>query len=123
MGWEIYPEGLYEVLMWLKERTGGIPLYITENGAAFPDEPDENGYVRDLDRIDYFQQHLEQAARAISDGVDLQGYFAYTFLDSFECECGYSKKFGLVRVDRRSLARVIKASGWWYSDFIRQQQQ
>lgn len=120
MGWEVYPEGLYRILTWLRAHTNNLPLYITENGAAFEDNPDEQGYVQDPERIHYLDGHFSQAARAIADGVDLRGYFVYTLLDSFECECGYSKKFGLVRVERPSLKRIVKQSGYWYRELISQ---
>ena len=108
IGWEIYPEGLYEVLTMVRDRYGDVPLYVTENGAAFEDESNE-----DSDRIAFLEAHLRQALRAIEDGVDLRGFFIYTLMDNFECAYGNTAKFGIVRTDFHTLERHIKASGRW----------
>lgn len=117
-GWEIYPEGLYDLLVYLHEEYGGIKMYITENGAAYMDEVDENGQVEDDKRIEYLQAHIDQVHRAVVDGVNLAGYFLWSFLDNFEWRMGYSKRFGLVYIDYGTLERIVKKSGWWYRDVI-----
>jgi beta-glucosidase len=117
MGWEIYPDGLYEVLTRLHRDYGASSLYVTENGAAFPDERD-NGRIDDPDRIAYLEQYLGAVARAISEGVPVRGYFVWSLLDNFEWAFGYSKRFGLVYVDYSTLERVPKSSFYWYRDLI-----
>ncbi|OYT71299.1 MAG: beta-glucosidase [Armatimonadetes bacterium JP3_11] len=118
MGWEVYPEGLYEILKWVYEEYGEIPLYITENGAAFPDTPNPQGEVDDPLRVDYIRTHLEQAHRAIREGVPLKGYFYWSLMDNFEWAFGYSKRFGLLYVDFETQKRTMKSSGRWYAEFI-----
>ena len=118
MGWEVQPEGLRRLLNRLQaEYTGpaGIPLYITENGAAYADVPDAAGFVDDQDRLGFFAAHLEAVHGAIEDGVDVRGYLAWSLLDNFEWSFGYHQRFGLVRVDYPSQERIPKASGLWYS--------
>ena len=122
MGWEVYPEGLYEILKWVHEEYGAIPLYITENGAAFPDAPDAHGEVDDPLRVDYIRTHLEQAHRALQEGIPLRGYFYWSLMDNFEWAFGYSKRFGLLYVDFETQRRTMKASGRWYAEFIATQQ-
>ena len=117
MGWEVYPDSVYEILMKLKDDYGNIPVYITENGAAFNDKPD--GYrIRDEKRIEFLHQHLSSASAAAAEGCDLRGYFAWSLLDNFEWAEGYRKRFGLVHVDRENMRRTIKDSGYWYKDLI-----
>ncbi|MEW6445732.1 MAG: GH1 family beta-glucosidase [Pseudomonadota bacterium] len=119
MGWEVYPPGLTDTLLWLSERTGGLPLYVTENGAAFDDPPVFDGRVRDDDRVRYLQEHLHAASEAVAQGVDLRGYFAWSLLDNFEWQFGYSKRFGLVHVDPSTRRRTLKDSALAYGDLIR----
>jgi beta-glucosidase len=119
MGWEIYPQGLTEILRWVKARYGDLPLYITENGAAFNDNPLPDGTVNDTQRVEYLADHLRAARRAIAEGVDLRGYFVWSLLDNFEWACGYSRRFGIVRVDFDTQQRLPKASARFYSDVIR----
>jgi beta-glucosidase len=99
------------------EYTGpaGIPIYITENGAAYDDVPDAGGFVDDQDRLGFFAAHLEAVHAAIGDGVDVRGYLAWSLLDNFEWSFGYHQRFGLVRVDYPTQERIPKASGLWYS--------
>jgi beta-glucosidase len=118
MGWEIYPQGLYDLLTRLTKDYGPIPMYITENGAAFPDQAEE-GRVHDTARVEYLEAHFHQAAEAVASGVPLRGYYVWSFLDNFEWAFGYSKRFGIVFVDYQSQARAIKDSGLWYRDFLR----
>jgi beta-glucosidase len=120
MGWEIDPDGLYDLLVRLRRDYGSLPpVYITENGAAFPDAPAPDGSVPDTDRIAFLDSHLDAARRAIGDGVDLRGYFAWSLMDNFEWAYGYSKRFGIVYVDYDTQTRTPKASATWYADFIR----
>ena len=118
--WEVYPPGLTDILLWVKERYGDVPLYVTENGAAFYDPPTAPGpIVEDPLRVDYFQRHLKAAARALEQGVDLRGYFAWSLLDNFEWNHGYSKRFGIVHVDYETQRRTPKASARFYAEVIR----
>jgi beta-glucosidase len=119
MEWEIYPQGLTATLLWLRERYGEIPLYITENGAAFDDLWDGAALVDDPQRVEYLRSHLRAARDAIVAGVDLRGYFVWSLLDNFEWQCGYSKRFGIVYVDFATQQRIPKASAKFYSDVIR----
>jgi beta-glucosidase len=119
MDWEIYPQGLTETLRWVANRYGNVPLYITENGAAIEDIPAPNGHVDDTRRVQYLNSHLRAAKEAIGTGVDLRGYFVWSLLDNFEWQSGFSKRFGIVRVDFASQQRVPKASARFYSDVIR----
>jgi beta-glucosidase len=119
MGWEIYPEGLHEVLTWLRTEYGNPPVIVTENGAAFDDVP-AHGAVHDPRRIDYLRRYLAQVARALAEGCDVRGYFAWSLLDNFEWQEGFTKRFGLIHVDYATQTRTVKDSGWWYRDFIAQ---
>jgi beta-glucosidase len=112
MGWNIAPDGLEELLVSLHERYPDLPLAVTENGAAFADRV-EDGRVHDADRVDYLQRHFTAAHRAMERGVDLRGYFVWSLLDNFEWGFGYSKRFGIVRVDYRTQERIVKDSGLW----------
>lgn len=118
MDWEVYPEGLTEILLWLRERYGSPPLYITENGAAFEDPPPAAGEVADPDRMAYLRCHLNAARAAIAQGVDLRGYFVWSLLDNFEWAQGYDKRFGLVQLDPRTRARTAKSSAHFYREVI-----
>jgi beta-glucosidase len=120
MGWEVYPPALTDVLVWVKERYGDVPLYITENGAAFYDPPvAEGGVVDDPLRVAYYRDHLRAAHEAIRRGVDLRGYFAWSLLDNFEWSAGFAKRFGLVHVDLETQQRTPKRSARFYADVIR----
>lgn len=119
MDWPVTPDGLTSLLHWLRNRYGRLPTYITENGAAFDDRPDADGFVDDADRIAYLRDHISAAEKAAAGGVDLRGYFVWSLLDNLEWAAGFSKRFGLVHCDRRTQKRTIKASGRWYSRRIR----
>jgi beta-glucosidase len=119
MDWEIYAQGLTDTLLWVKQRYGNVPQYITENGAAFDDLLDQNLAVHDGDRVKYLNDHLIAARRALEAGVDLRGYFLWSLLDNFEWQCGHSKRFGIVRVDFESQRRIPKDSARFYSNVIR----
>jgi beta-glucosidase len=118
MGWEIYPDGIHEVLTRLHREYAVPALYVTENGGAFPDVPVHDGRIEDRDRIDYLEQYLGAVGRAIADGVPVRGYFVWSLLDNFEWAYGYSRRFGLLYVDYRTLERVPKSSFYWYRDLI-----
>jgi beta-glucosidase len=117
MGWEVYPDGLYEVLGRLRAEYEVPPLYVTENGAAYPDRL-ERGRVDDPARTSFLERHIAAVARAIADGVDVRGYFLWSLLDNFEWAYGYAQRFGIVHVDFESLERTPKASFRWYRDLI-----
>src|SRR6266540_4150251 len=121
-GWEVYPQGLTDILVWLRDRYGSLPLYVTENGAAFYDPPEREEGTSDIDdplRVAYLRQHLRAARRAIEQGVDLRGYFVWSLLDNFEWSHGYGKRFGIVHVDYETQRRTPKASARFYADVIR----
>jgi beta-glucosidase len=111
MGWEIYPDGLYNFLTrTARDYTGDLPLFITENGMANADVIAADGSVQDQIRIDYFDSHLAAVHRAISEGVPVDGYFAWSLMDNYEWALGYEKRFGLIHVDFETLKRTPKAS-------------
>lgn len=118
MGWEVQAPALRRLLLRLKRDYPIPPLYITENGAAFADEIGADGRVHDPRRLHYLREHLSQSRLAIEDGVDLRGYFAWSLLDNFEWSFGYTKRFGLVYVDRATQRRLVKDSGEWYAHVI-----
>jgi beta-glucosidase len=118
MGWEVYPEGLYDLLMRLKRDYPWQTYLITENGAAYVDQPEADGSVNDPKRIAYLKAHFEQAARAMRDGVPLKGYFVWSLMDNFEWARGYTKRFGITYVDYETQARTPKASAHWYARVV-----
>ncbi|SKB03270.1 GH1 family beta-glucosidase [Aeromicrobium choanae] len=118
-GWDIDPAGLGEVLRQVGADYPSIPIYITENGAAFDDAVSEEGTVQDHDRIDFIAGHLAQVADAVDAGIDVRGYFAWSLLDNFEWAEGYAKRFGIVHVDFDTLARTPKASARWFAELAR----
>jgi beta-glucosidase len=120
MGWGVNPPGLTAVLLHVKESYGNPRIYITENGCAFQDEPDEQGLVADWRRIDYLRHHLRAALEAIRAGVRLEGYYAWSLMDNFEWAKGYRPRFGLVYVDYQTQQRWPKESASWYREVIRQ---
>ncbi|HPV08293.1 MAG: GH1 family beta-glucosidase [Aggregatilineales bacterium] len=119
MGWEVYPEGLYDMLGRLHFDYRFPALYVTENGAAFEDVVGEDGCVNDPRRVAYLCEHLRAASRAIAAGVPLKGYFVWSLLDNFEWSFGYTKRFGIVHVDFDTLERTPKASAEYYRKVIR----
>jgi beta-glucosidase len=119
-GWEVHPPSLTRTLLWVTERYGRIPLYITENGAALYDAPHAiDGRVDDPLRVWYYREHLKAAREAIVRGADLRGYFAWSLLDNYEWSLGYSKRFGIVHVNYETQERTPKASALYYRDVIR----
>jgi len=119
-GWEYFPAGLERTLLWVKERYGNLPLYVTENGGAFADPPAATGgRVDDPLRTDSYRGHLLACRDAIAKGVDLRGYFAWSLMDNLEWNAGFTQRFGLVHVDFATQARTIKASGELFREVIR----
>lgn len=118
MDWEIYPEGIYRVLKRFANYKGVKKIIVTENGAAFNDTVKEDR-VDDFYRIRFLNQYLAQVLRAKEEGVNVAGYFVWSFTDNFEWAEGYSKRFGLVYVDYATQRRIIKASGFWFQHFLR----
>lgn len=119
LDWEVYPQGLTDTLLWVKQRYGDVPLYVTENGAAFADPTIVHGRLEDTRRAEYFREHLLAAHTALKNSVNLRGYFAWSLLDNFEWSHGYSKRFGIVHVDYATQRRTPKASARFYADVIR----
>ncbi|MET3117026.1 beta-glucosidase [Undibacterium sp. GrIS 1.8] len=118
MGWEIYPDGLTDLLLQLNEEYKDLPpIYITENGMAVADQI-VDGKIHDQARIDYVRLHLNALQKAIEQGVNVQGYFYWSLLDNFEWNSGYAKRFGLVYVDYDTQERTLKDSALWYRDFV-----
>ena len=114
MGWEVYPDGLTEVLLRLDAEYELPPVYVAESGVAVVDV-ERDGAVHDPERIDYLQTHFDAAAKAYVAGVPLRGYFVWTLLDNFEWQYGYSQRFGLVWTDYATQKRIVKDSGHWFA--------
>lgn len=117
MNWNLTPESLYYGSKYFYDRYR-IPLIITENGVALTEWKDENGEILDYSRIDYIRRYLKELERAIDEGIDVRGYFYWSFMDNFEWTEGYSKRFGLVYVDYKTLERTPKKSAEYYSSVI-----
>jgi len=118
MDWAVDPHGLTETLCRVAREYPPVPLYVTENGAAYHDVVGPNGAVDDPDRVAYFDRHLRACLDAIAAGVPLRGYFAWSLLDNFEWSWGYGRRFGLVYVDYPTQRRIIKRSGHRYRAVI-----
>lgn len=120
LDWEVYPAALTAVLTWIRDRYGSVPLFVTENGAAFNDtDPADVELVNDPLRLSYLRDHILAVHDAIRLGVDVRGYFAWSLLDNFEWSAGFAKTFGLFRVDRETQRRTPKTSARYYADVIR----
>ena len=117
-GWEIYPPGIYDLLMRLKKEYKVQNIYITENGCSYNDGPNSEGKINDKRRIEYYRSHLTELKRAIEDGVPCSGYFAWSLMDNFEWAQGFSQRFGLIWVDFETLERIPKDSYYWYKKYI-----
>jgi beta-glucosidase len=115
MNWLVDSSAIYELMTRLRDETGGLPLYVTENGSAWYDYVTQDGTVEDYERLEYLRDHLAALHAAISDGVNLRGYFAWSLLDNFEWAEGYAKRFGLVFVDFGTQKRILKHSGEFYA--------
>jgi beta-glucosidase len=120
MPWEVYPDGMRDVLLWVRDRYPAVPLFVTENGAAFYDPPTAAGdTVEDPLRVAYIREHLRAVRRAIEAGADVRGYFAWSLLDNFEWSHGFSKRFGIVHVDLETQRRTPKRSARVYAEIAR----
>lgn len=117
-GWEIYPDGLRQVLNWLTFAYQVPALYITENGASFSDAPDAAGRVADRRRLNYLRGHFAATRQAMEAGAPVKGYFVWSLLDNFEWGFGYTKRFGIVWVDYETQQRILKDSALWYTKVI-----
>jgi len=118
MGWEIYPQGIYEILKRVQDNYCPNAIYITENGASFQDKLDKEGKIQDDRRISYLKEHFSFAHKAIEEDVRLKGYFVWSLMDNFEWTYGYSKRFGLIYVDYTTQKRFFKESAYWYKKVI-----
>ena len=118
VGWEVYPDGLYDLLKRVDRDYEHPLIYITENGMACKDENIVDKVVQDDDRLSYLQRYFEAASRAINEGVNLKGYFVWSLMDNFEWVEGYSKRFGIIRVEYETQERMWKKSSLWYRDVI-----
>ena len=118
MGWEVYPNGLYTILMRISREYGPCKIYITENGASYGDAPSPDGQVHDARRLNYLRDYFTAAHRAIQEGVPLAGYFVWSLMDNFEWAAGYTQRFGIVWVDYQTQQRIVKDSGLWYRQVI-----
>ena len=119
MGWSIDARGMTELLLRLAREYPGVDLYVTENGAAYPDVLTDDGAVHDDDRIAYLHDHLTAVADAVEAGAPVRGYYLWSLLDNFEWSYGFSKRFGLVHVDYETQVRTVKDSGRWYAEVVR----
>jgi len=117
MGWEIFPPGLTETLRMITEALPGVPIWVCENGAATVEQV-ESDHVHDPNRIAYFQSHLTELMNAKAAGIDVRGYFAWSLLDNIEWACGWTRRFGLIRVDEQTGRRTPKDSAHWYRKLL-----
>jgi beta-glucosidase len=118
LDWEVMPDDFATVLERISREYPGVPMVITENGAAYNDVPDASGFVEDDERTEYIAAHIAAVATARSNGADIRGYFAWSLMDNFEWAYGYDKRFGIVRVDYETQERTPKASALWLRDTI-----
>ncbi len=119
MGWEVYPASIYEMIRKYNAYPGIKKIYITENGAAFPDQIIDN-QINDAERVLYLQENLMQILRARKEGLNVEGYFVWTLTDNFEWAEGFHPRFGLIHVDFDTQKRIVKSSGHWYSQFLKE---
>lgn len=120
-GWEVFPDGLANILTRIAREYAPKALVVTESGAAFNDHRNGNGTIHDQQRIDYLREHIQTVAQVIRQGIPIKGYIVWSFLDNFEWSEGYRKRFGLVYVDYATQQRIIKDSGHWYASFVASQ--
>jgi beta-glucosidase len=119
MMWEIYPEGFHEIIRRIWDDYKPSKILITENGIPVPDGVDFDVRIRDERRIRYVMNHLKQVHRAIKEGIPVKGYFHWSFMDNFEWSLGYTMRFGLVYIDYATQRRIVKDSGRWFSQVIK----
>jgi len=117
--WEMQPEGLFKLLVRLKKDYGDFPIYVTENGTSLPDLPGIDGQIHDGTRTRYLARHTAALHEAHRVGVDIRGYFVWSFMDNYEWGFGFTKRFGIVHVDYPTQKRTVKDSGRWYSQVIK----
>ena len=118
-GWEVFPRGLTDTLLWVANNYGNPPLYITENGSAFFDPPSVDGdLLQDPLRTDYLRRHIRAMHDALRQGADIRGYYAWSLFDNLEWAYGFSKRFGLYHINYETLQRTLKASGQLYAEII-----
>ncbi len=120
MGWEIYPEGLYDIIDQVWETYHPKTIIVSENGVPVVDTLTSEGHVHDHRRIDCFHRHIIQVHRALKKGIPITGYWAWSLMDNFEWAHGYDKRFGMVHIDYKTQKRTIKDSGYWFSKVIRE---
>ncbi len=118
MGWEVYPDGLFNVLSRLHFEYQVPKIYITENGCSYSDGPDRDGRIRDQRRISYLRDHFTAAHKALANGIPLSGYFVWSLMDNFEWAHGYAQRFGIVWIDSQTKERIPKDSARWYSQVM-----
>lgn len=119
--WEVYPDALRDLIIWLHREYAPSQLYVTENGFSYGDVWDGGNHIHDPERTKVLHQHLTAVGEAIQSGAPLRGYFAWSLLDNYEWHDGYSKRFGVVYVDYPTQRRIVKDSGLWYANFIHHQ--
>ena len=112
------PQGIYQILKQFADYKNLPPIIITENGAAFEDVV-QNGRVHDQKRVQFYQEYLKNVLKAKREGIDIRGYFAWSFMDNFEWAEGYGPRFGLVHVDYPTQKRTLKDSGLWFKEFLK----
>ena len=120
--WEIYPQAMYDLLVWLKSGYPFKDFYLTENGASYFDVLSPDGQVHDPKRVDFLNQHLGTLLRSIEAGVPVRGYFCWSLMDNFEWAFGTSSRFGLAYTDFTTQERILKDSGKWYGEVARTNQ-
>lgn len=120
MGWEIFPQGLFDILQQNNNEYHPRKILVTENGASYSYTPDATGKIDDTKRIEYLDLHLQTVAKAIQAGIPIKGYFLWSFMDNFEWAHGYAQRFGLVYVDYKTQKRIPKASAYWYGKVIKE---
>jgi beta-glucosidase len=118
--WEVWPKALYDMVTRITRDYNRPVIEITENGCSYDDAPGPDGLIHDTRRIDYFRGHLSELSRAIHDGADVRGYHAWSLMDNFEWEEGFSQRFGLAYVDFKTQKRTVKESGKWYARLARE---
>lgn len=117
-GWEVWPSAIYQMIKRIDADYGHPPIFVTENGCSYSTAPGADGRVHDDKRIDFYQGYVGQVARALDEGCDVRGYYAWTLLDNFEWAMGFSQRFGLAFTDFETRKRTIKDSGYWFRDLI-----
>lgn len=119
LNWPIYPNGLRDMLIRVTKEYGSMPIYITENGAAFNDQVSPDGQIHDTRRVEFLRGFISALGEAIEAGVDVRGYFVWSLMDNFEWNKGYDPRFGLIYMDYTTQKRIVKDSGRFYADVIR----